>query len=336
MKTMNTTLRGLWNASAPLTATGIVMLGALAASLVGLWLDPRVITGAPAWLKPAKFAASIAIYTFTLAWMFTYLMAWPRMRRIVGWTTAVVMVLELAIIDAQAWRGTTSHFNVGTPLDFALFSIMGTAIVLQTVTSIAVAVALWRQPFSDRALGWALRLGMIVTIAGAFSGGLMTRPTAAQLADARVTSRMTIAGAHTVGAADGGPGLPGTGWSTEHGDLRVPHFIGLHALQVFALFVFALPRRWSADRRVRSVAVMSASYAALFGILVWQALRGLALIAPDALTVSVLASWAALTASGFYFAMLRRRQSDVGGVDDAVHLIGPTGADNGARYSGIA
>ena len=47
------------------------MLAALGASLVGLWVDPRTITGAPAWLKPAKFAASIAIYSLTLAWLFT-------------------------------------------------------------------------------------------------------------------------------------------------------------------------------------------------------------------------------------------------------------------------
>ena len=135
----------LWRTDAPLTAVGLLMLGLLGAALVGIWADPRTITGAPAWLKPAKFAASIAIYTLTLAWLFTYLPAWTRTRRIVGWTTAVVMVLEWVIIAAQAWRGTTSHFNVGSALDATLFTIMGAAIVLQTLVAIAVAVALWRQ-----------------------------------------------------------------------------------------------------------------------------------------------------------------------------------------------
>ena len=85
---------------------------------------------------------------------------------------------------------------------------------------------------------------MVITIAGASTGGLMTRPTDAQLdADDGDAPGVTIIGAHTVGAPDGGPGLPGTGWSVEHGDLRVGHFIGLHALQVLPLMAWLLWRR---------------------------------------------------------------------------------------------
>src|SRR5688572_10062650 len=247
-------LATLWRASAPLTVTGFAMLVVLALTALGLALDPRIATGAPVWLKPAKFAISISIYAFTLAWVFSFLGSRRRTRRVVGWTTAIVMFLEMAIIAVQAFRGTTSHFNASTPLDIALFSVMGVAIVVQTVSSIAVAVALWRQPFWDAALGRALRLGMTMTIVGAFTGGLMTAPTESQLAAARAGQGMTIAGAHTVGAPDGGPGMPGTGWSTEHGDLRVPHFLGLHALQALPLVALVLARRRVADAvRVRLV-----------------------------------------------------------------------------------
>ena len=225
----------LWQTSPELIATAALMLIVLAGAIVGLAVDPTVITGAPAWLKPAKFAASITIYTVTLAWIFTFIPDWTRTRRVVGWITAIAMVIEIVIISTQAWRGTTSHFNVGTVIDGVLFTIMGAAIVLQTLSSIAVAVALWRQRFADMSLGWALRFGMVITIVGAFTGGLMTRPTAAQLEAARAGERMTIAGAHTVGAPDGGPGLVGTGWSTEHGDVRVAHFVGLHAIQALSL-----------------------------------------------------------------------------------------------------
>lgn len=270
-----TLFRRLWQASAPLTVAGTLMSAAAIASIVGMLADPRVITGAPAWLKPFKFAVSTALYSLTLAWIFGWLTGWPGVRRVVGWTTAVVFVLEVAIIDMQAWRGTTSHFNVSTRLDMALFGVMGAAILLQTFISVGVAVALWRQRFTDRTLGWALRLGMTLTILGAMTGPLMTRPTAAQLAHARAGGRMTTAGAHSVGGVDGGPGLPVTGWSREHGDLRVPHFIGLHAVQALALVAVGL-RRWRRPEalRVKAMLLAVAGYASLFVLLLWQALRG--------------------------------------------------------------
>ena len=281
-------LKTLWKGSAPLTATGLLMVAALLVALAGLTLDPRIITGAPAWLKPAKFAVSIAIYTFTLAWIFTLIPEWPRTRRTVGWMTAVAMIVEVVIIDLQAFRGTTSHFNVATAVDGVLFGIMGLTIVAQTLSSIAVAVALWRHRFEDAPLGWALRLGMIITIVGAMTGGLMTRPTRQQLDAARAGETMTVVGAHTVGAPDGGPGLPGTGWSTAHGDLRVPHFLGLHALQVLPLVALVLARRRLSDVvRVRFTLIAGVSYFALYGILVWQALRGQSMLAPDALTITL-------------------------------------------------
>jgi hypothetical protein len=293
---IKTTLMALWKSDARLTATSVAMIVLLAGTGVALVLDPRQITGAPAWLKPAKFAMSIAIYTLTLAWVFTYLPEWPRTRRVVSWITTVTLLLEIVIIDVQAWRGTTSHFNVGTPVDGTLFTIMGLAIVVQTAAAIALAVALWRQHFSDRALGWALRLGMTVTIVGALTGGLMAQPTRAQIDNARAQHHMTLAGAHTVGAPDGGPGLPGTGWSREHGDLRVAHFLGLHALQMLPLAAFLFGRPgWQERRRVRMVWAIAASYVSFFALLLWQALRGQSVTAPDEMTLTALAIWAAFS-----------------------------------------
>jgi hypothetical protein len=289
-------IANLWRSSPSLTAVGLLMLVVAVPSAIGIFVDPRIITGAPAWLKPFKFAVSAAVYSLTLAWIFGYLSSWPRMRRVVGWTTAIVFVLEVAIIDAQAWRGTTSHFNASTTLDRVLFSIMGVAIVLQTFVSVAVVVALWRQRFADRALGWALRLGMMLTIAGALTGGLMTRPTSEQLARARAGHGIPIVGAHSVGGQDGGPGLPVTRWSREHGDLRVPHFIGLHAIQLLALVGVGLTRwRRSVAVRVRVVFAAAVSYASLFLLLLWGALRGQSVAAPDEIAVASIAIWAALT-----------------------------------------
>lgn len=275
---MRAWLMRLWRDEPILTGTGLFLAGLAVPFALGVVLDPRVITGAPAWLKPTKFAVSTAIYSLTLAWVFGFLREWTRTRRIVGGATAFVMLFEVAIIAGQAARGTTSHFNTGTALDMTLFAVMGLAITAQTALSVAVAVALWRQRFADPALGWALRIGMILTIAGASTGALMTRPTAAQIAEVRVTHRMPVSGAHTVGAPDGGPGLPVTGWSTRHGDVRVPHFVGLHALQMLPLFVLVALRRRDDRTRVALTLAAGAAYGVVFVALLAQALRGLPVV----------------------------------------------------------
>ncbi|HUP39925.1 MAG TPA: hypothetical protein VM115_07375 [Vicinamibacterales bacterium] len=296
MTPIRTILKTLWDSDARLTAVGLLMFALLAVIGVALVVDPRQVMGAPAWMKPAKFAISIGIYTLTLASVFTYLPEWPRTRRVVSWITAVTLMLEIVIIDVQAWRGTTSHFNVGTVIDGVLFSIMGLAIFAQTLAATAVAVALWRQRFSDRAIGWALRFGMTITIVGAMTGGLMTTPTRAQLDAARAGQRMTVSGAHTVGAPDGGPGLPGVGWDREHGDIRVAHFLGLHAVQMLPLLSLLLAARgWDERRRVRVVWATSASYVSLFALLLWQALRGQSIVSPDTATLTAFGMWTLLT-----------------------------------------
>src|SRR6476620_7206902 len=137
-------IRRLWQTSPELVGTAALMLPVLAGAVFGLAFDPTVIAGAPAWLKPAQFAVSITIYNLTLAWIFTLLPDWPRTRRVIGWATALTMALEMGIIGTQSWRGTTSHFNVSTPADGIAFGVMGAAIVAQTLSTIAVAVALWR------------------------------------------------------------------------------------------------------------------------------------------------------------------------------------------------
>jgi hypothetical protein len=245
------------------------MLPVFVFCLIGLLFDPRLVTGAPVWLKPAKFAISIAIYTLTLSWIFQYLPGWPRLKSITGWITAVVMIVEIVIICAQAARGTTSHFNVATTLDQTLFMIMGIAIGTAWISLIAVMIAVFRQSFSDPVMGWAIRIGILITVVGTATGGLMTSPTRAQLNDAKFTHHMTVAGAHTVGAPDGGPGIPGTGWSREHGDLRVPHFFGMHAMQIFPLLAWLLK-----PKRSGVIIALGFAYTAVFVTLVVQAMAG--------------------------------------------------------------
>ncbi len=255
--------------------------------------DSRLIIGAPAWVKPMKFAISITLYTGTLAWLLSYVEGHPRLVRWIGGLTALGFFVEIVGIFMQAARGVRSHFNVGTAFDGAIFSLMGTFVLVIWVMNIITAVLLMRQKMDNRPFAWALRLGLLVTAVGSILGFMMTRPTPDQLSAMQAGETVSIVGAHSVGVEDGGPGLPFLGWSTEGGDIRPAHFIGLHALQLIPLLGIFVNRRFakrlSDGRRTALVAIGGFGYLGFVLLLLWQALRAQPLIAPDGLTLAVLA-----------------------------------------------
>jgi hypothetical protein len=287
-------------AAAPaLTLLGFIMAADLVLCLLGLVVDRRVITGAPAWLKPAKFALSVMIAAWSFAFCLASTRIWRLFTRPLDVVLTVGFVLEIALIDMQAARGTTSHFNLSTRFDAIVFGVMGVSIACIWLAMLALTVVLFRQRFASSAWGWSLRLGMVMALIGTGSGALMTVPNPRQVAAAHATGRAPIIGGHTVGAADGGPGMPVTGWSADHGDLRVAHFLGMHGLQVLPLLAWWIGRRrWAPKERMQRnlVFAMAASYLALFGLILWQAFRGQSITQPDSVSLESLAAWVLLTA----------------------------------------
>jgi hypothetical protein len=280
-----------WRTNLPLTVTALAAVALLAATVVGVIVDPRVITGAPAWVKPMKFANSTVVYCGTLAWLLGFVQGHRRLVGLVGYATSLSLVVELVIIVGQVLRGSTSHFNISTPLDAALWSAMAGFISLVWVMNLIVAVLLIRQRLPDAAFAWSLRLGVLLSAVGMVVAFLMTgHPTPAQAAAMAAGQAPTHFGAHSVGVEDGGPGLPFLGWSTTGGDLRVAHFVGLHGLQVLPLLGLLLGRLGWLNSRQRLGLVWTAGlgYLGLILLLTWQALRGQPLIAPDALTLAAL------------------------------------------------
>lgn len=84
------------------------------------------------------------------------------------------MLLEITLISAQAVRAIPSHFNDSTPLDTAIFGVMGATITINTVV---VAYLLWRVVRKPPALApaylWAVRLGMLLFVLASVEGWLM-------------------------------------------------------------------------------------------------------------------------------------------------------------------
>lgn len=276
----------------PLVLLALASAGLLVVSLGLMLIDGRQVLGASIWLKPAKFAASVGLTSFTLALLLRQMAPLGRGVRAAVAVAIGVFVLELAIITLQSARGVASHFNVATATDTVLFAIMGLAIAIATLALGYVGWRSFRQRFSSPAQGWGIRLGFLVMLIGASLGGLMPRPTDEQLRDRQAGERISVVGAHAVGVPDGGPGLPVTRWSTDGGDLRIPHFLGLHALQLLPLAGWWLGRRHrgaAAGVAARRTVVIGAGYLGLIAATLVQALRGQPLVAPDAATVASLA-----------------------------------------------
>ncbi len=237
--------------------TGLLHVALLFVFLIASLFDHRQVLGINLWIKPIKFALSIAIYCFTWAWIITYLPS-INVQRNFSWFTAAAMLFEMVAIASQAALGRQSHFNVSTPYSSILFGLMGIVIVLQTLFALYVGILFFSiAPGAlSPAMLWAIRLGIVIACVFAFQGGYMG-------------SKLS----HTVGAADGSAGIPVLNWSRTAGDLRIAHFVGLHALQMIPLFVALLGITSAAP-----VIVFSVGYFLFTSTLFYQALLGRPLI----------------------------------------------------------
>lgn len=293
---VETWLQRAWRFNRPLTLAVLLHLALTPLLLAAMFIDPRVIGGVNGWIKPLKFALSGAIYGATFLWLLTFVRGRARLVQGVATITGVALIVETALITLQVLRNTASHFNVATPFDGAVFSIMGLFIMALAVANFVLAIVLGFQRLPDPVVAWGIRWGLIISLAGMASGVLMTTanlpPTA--VAAAQTGQPVTIAGAHSVGVDDGGAGLPFLGWSTTGGDLRVGHFVGLHGLQALPFLAFLLTRAWamqrfSTRRRVALIWTAGLGYLGLTVLLTWQALRAQPLLAPDSVTLTAAA-----------------------------------------------
>ncbi|WP_280481229.1 hypothetical protein [Nocardia cyriacigeorgica] len=283
----------------------LVMVGAMTAltivSACGLVVDDRMLLGESVWLKPSKFGIAFTLYGLSLVW----LLALPhRGRRATWWlgtAFAVTGVLDVGFIAVQAARGTFSHFNNSDPDPV---NVIGQQIFVSGVpglfvANLVLALILCAQRLVDRPTTRAIRAGLFLAVAGMAQAYLMGFTGKQRVVDADGRIVELIAG-HTVieprlrtELTRDGAGMPITHWSTVGGDLRIPHFLGLHGIQVLlaAVIVSAalaphLP--WLRSERTRTdlVGVLAVGYAGLFGLTFWQAMRAQPLLHPDTLTVA--------------------------------------------------
>lgn len=204
-----------------------------------------------AWYKPFKFAFSIFLFAWTMAWYCYYL---PNFKvHYFNWTTIILLGFEIVYIAIQAYRGQLSHYNLSSPIYSVLYVAMALAASLVTIYTAYVGLLFFTNSFPalPNYYLWAIRLGILIFVVFSFEGFVMG-------------SRLT----HTIGGEDGGLGIPLLNWSTKFGDPRIAHFIGMHAIQVLPILSFYLLKN------TKAIIAMAVLYVLLAVFTLVQALQG--------------------------------------------------------------
>lgn len=213
-----------------LLRTAVMILICLPATIVLAATDERMLDGTNVWMKPLKFQISLAIFLATLAVMRSLTSAAFRagqLQRGVRWTAIGVSVFEISWITLQAARGERSHYSE-TPFGNAMYAAMGIGAVLLSLTPFVLMVAIARNRSKctgQTLLRWGVYTGTIAGLIGTMVVGAMLgeQPSHYPADDNERISR-----------------IPFVGWSTTSGDLRIAHFVGMHAMQGMLLLSVTL------------------------------------------------------------------------------------------------
>jgi hypothetical protein len=183
--------------------------------------ETRTFNGINVWIKPLKFMSSAAIFLATLALFMPFLDRADRARKSVEvavWIIAGFLILEILYITFRASRAEASHFNRENLLGIILYAWMGITILISTILSgwIGWLILKGKDKIASPGLRYAIGVGLVLgTALGSLTAIYMSTQTG-----------------HWVGGVKNDAG--GSfffGWSRTGGDLRVAHFIGLHAMQ---------------------------------------------------------------------------------------------------------
>ena len=216
----------------PLAVIGLLLIASGLVHLVVWTVLGGPWEGPVTWRKPILFGISGGLTSLSLGW------AWSKLPSRWGdaWMAATVawaLLIEVLLIDLQAWRGVASHFNRATPLDSVLYDAMGLLVLWVTLVAVDLTIRCFRQPTNlppDMLL--AARAGLVLLVISCLLGIWVSVH-----GDMRVAAGLEP---ERYGAA----GVP-----------KFPHGAVIHALQWLPLLAWAARRVGITQRRrVRLVA----------------------------------------------------------------------------------
>ena len=236
----------------------------MAVLLISLPFDIVQLEGRHRLIKPLNFALSMAIYLATVVILLDYLRASMWWKKVISWGVSICILTAITCITMQAFRGTTSHFNNATPFDSTVSLLMDIVDPLNSVLVLVLLIFALQSKYNvSRSTQLGIVFGIFIFLLGSVVGGLMV-----------------VHGQSVVGVAPGGPGLPVVNWSTKGGDLRIAHFLGIHALQILPIVGCLIGRLKGLSMLAKQtqVVAVSAGYVLLMGFVFLQALNGVPLV----------------------------------------------------------
>ena len=187
--------------------------------------DQRSLADEALWAKPVKFEISVIMHFITLAVLASLLSS--AKRNGVGWKAMSYMVVaagvfEVMYIVLQAARGRESHFNYSTAVESIMYGLMGLGALILVLGSFYLGYLLFReyQPTRNQPLLFASALGL----------------TAGSVLTLIVASYMSSQPDNVITASSETLRLPIFGWYLNGQDLRIPHFLATHMMQLLPFY----------------------------------------------------------------------------------------------------
>lgn len=255
--------RELDSKDALLSRLGWVLMAVVPVFAALALLVPGTFHAINPWIKPIKFSLSFSTFASTIS-LFLLTLRIPEWQlRLARRAIAGSVALEIFSLGAQAWRNiyaAGSHMLV----DSFLAQMTNSMVMVNTAIVIAMFALFCanrvQSSLVDRPMLAAIRYSIGIFLVGNAVGGYML-----------------ARGSHTVGIADGGPGLPFVNWSIIGGDLRIAHFIAIHAIQIVPLFAYVLSQMApipTVKQRKIAVAALAIAVGLAVGVTFVQAAMG--------------------------------------------------------------
>lgn len=257
----------------PLFWNGIVMIVLTISMIPLLFLDTRTLLGVNLWIKPIKFTLSLGVYSLSTVWILERFLSDWKYNQKTQIVLTITSLIEILLITFQAARGEASHFNVSNTWNQMVFSIMGASISIFWLFHLGMILPILKQKQIAKSVRESLLWGLVIAGFGMIIGFFMTTPRPEQL-ELMQQGIFQTSGSHSFGKGDPGHGLYFLGWSTVLGDMRVPHFFGMHVMQVFLVLAAILFPKKETKEQILMVRLIGVFLLSITILMVVQTLLG--------------------------------------------------------------